>query len=159
MKKIEEFEKLKRNQEQKMPYLQKDKSSDKSTSGEKVPALEKEKSSDKKTKLKSKSHNSTDTVAVSECDAHSPVIMFKRWKKIEEDFLVKKKDNKHVSSPTSKHDKIFDISKLPEIADNIKYDIIHYPELRDCTKRRKLLKLAMQMARVCVPFEYGITKQ
>ena len=58
--------------------------------------------------------------------------MFKRWKKIKEDFL-KKDDNGEIC---------FDISKLPEICDNIKYDMIHYPELRNDSKRDKLLKLS-----------------
>jgi len=58
--------------------------------------------------------------------------MFKRWKKIKEYFL-KKDDNGEIC---------FDISKLPEICDNIKYDMIHYPELRNDPKRDKLLKLS-----------------
>jgi len=47
-------------------------------------------------------------------------MMFKRWKKIEEDFNVNKNP-----------DNMFDLSKLPEICDNIVYDMIHYPELRE----------------------------
>ena len=74
-------------------------------------------------------------------------MMFKRWKKIEEDFLKKKKNNKNV----------FDISKLPEICDNIVFDMIHYPELRDDAKRDRLLKLSKMMCMVNVPSEYGIT--
>ena len=55
--------------------------------------------------------------------------MFKRWKKIEEDFYSQKKDE-------------YDISKLSEICDNIVYDMIHYPDLRDNEERNKLLRLA-----------------
>ena len=43
--------------------------------------------------------------------------MLKRWKKLELDFKSK--------------DKLFDISKIPDIMDNIKYDILHIPEILD----------------------------
>lgn len=43
--------------------------------------------------------------------------MFKRWKKLEKDF--KKKDN------------TYDISKIPDIWDNIKFDVLHNPHLID----------------------------
>ena len=59
--------------------------------------------------------------------------MFKRWKKIEEDFFSK----------NEKGEEEYDISKLPEICDNIKYDMIHYPKLRNDEKRYRLLKLSM----------------
>ena len=58
-------------------------------------------------------------------------MMFKRWKKIEEDFF-KLKDGEAE----------FDMSKMPEICDNIVYDMIHYPELREDPKREQLLRLA-----------------
>ena len=58
-------------------------------------------SQEKKAKLKSKPLNHDN--AAPDCDAHSPVIMFKRWKKIEEDFfVVKKKKAKH--SPIGKQE-------------------------------------------------------
>jgi hypothetical protein len=57
--------------------------------------------------------------------------MFKRWKKIEEDFFK-------IKNGVEK----YDISKLPEICDNINYDMIHYPGLRDDEVRFELLKLA-----------------
>jgi hypothetical protein len=75
-------------------------------------------------------------------------MMFKRWKKIEEDFYKKKKDQT---------EGVFDISKLPEICDNIVFDMIHYPELRDDSKRDRLLRLAKMMCMVNVPSEYGVT--
>jgi hypothetical protein len=59
--------------------------------------------------------------------------MFKRWKKIEEDFYKKNKET---------GEEVYDISKLPEICDNIKYDITHYPELRSDPKLDTLLRLA-----------------
>ncbi len=43
--------------------------------------------------------------------------MFKRWKKLEKDF--KKKDG------------TYDISKIPDIFDNIKYDILHNNSILD----------------------------
>ena len=67
------------------------------------------------------------------CEAESLLQMFKRWKKIEEDFY-KKKD--------SDSEETYDISKLPEICDNITYDMIHYPDYRINDVRFELLKLA-----------------
>ena len=52
---------------------------------------------------------------------------------------------------------MYDISKLPEVCDNIKYDMIHYPELREKLEQNKLLRLAQLMCMINVPFEYGIT--
>lgn len=72
-------------------------------------------------------------------------MMFKRWKKIEEDFHSDGKDE-------------YDISKLPEIYDNIVYDMLHYPDLRDNTERERLLRLSQLMCRINVPSEYGISK-
>jgi hypothetical protein len=74
--------------------------------------------------------------------------MYKRWKKIEEDFLI---------SNEGDPEDIYDISKLPEVCDNIKYDMIHYPEVRDNQIQDQLLRLAQLMCMINVPFEYGIT--
>ena len=74
-------------------------------------------------------------------------MVFKRWKKIEEDFSGMKDGQL-----------VFDISKVHEICDNIVYDMIHYPELREDPKRLRLLYLAQLMCLVYVPCEYGITK-
>lgn len=43
--------------------------------------------------------------------------MFKRWAKLEKDF--------------KKNDGSYDISKLSDICDNIKYDILHNPSMID----------------------------
>jgi len=83
-----------------------------------------------------------------DCECETHLLMFKRWKKIEEDFFKKNKET---------GEEIYDISKLPEICDNIKYDMIHYPELRSDTKLESLLRLAQMMCMINVPFEYGIT--
>lgn len=50
-----------------------------------------------------------------DCDGQPLLIMLKRWKKIANDF--------------NKSDGTFDISKIPEICDNIKFDNLHNPEL------------------------------
>ena len=75
--------------------------------------------------------------------------MFKRWKKIQEDFIK--------SDDSEKEE--FDISKLGEICDNIKYDLLHWPILREEPTRMKLLALAQLVCQVNVPFEYGMTSQ
>ena len=68
--------------------------------------------------------------------------MFKRWRKLEKDF--KKKDGQ------------YDISKIPDICDNIKFDILHNPHLID-KQRKDLFDLAQLMSQLIVPLEYGIT--
>lgn len=78
------------------------------------------------------------------CSGDNLLLMFKRWKKIEEDFVVKGDNEK------------FDISKLPEICDNIKFEMIHIPDFRNDENRLKLLKLSILMCMIVVPFEYGI---
>ena len=60
-------------------------------------------------------------VSGTDCQAETLLLMFKRWKKIEEDFLCDDEGGQA---------SIYDISKLPEVCDNIKYDMIHYPDLR-----------------------------
>jgi len=52
----------------------------------------------------------------------------------------------------------FDISKLPDICDNIKFDLLHNPEL-SCDFRLELLDKAQTLTRLLVPMEYGITDQ
>lgn len=70
--------------------------------------------------------------------------MFKRWMKIINDF--------------KKSDKQFDISKLPEICDNIKFDNLHNPELIT-PERLELMEISQMMCRLIVPMEYGITTE
>jgi len=103
-----------------------------------------EKNSDQKDKEKKK--NREGQIQGTHCEKESLLMMFKRWKKIEEDFYVGKDENN-----------IFDLSKLPEICDNIVYDMIHYPELREDKQRERLLRLAQMLCMVNVPCEYGIT--
>ena len=92
-----------------------------------------------------KKKNNQNQILGTQCESETLLMMFKRWKKIEEDF-------------NSKNDDVYDISKLSEIYDNIVYDMIHYPDLRDSEERNKLLRLAQMMCMVNVPSEYGITK-
>jgi inositol hexakisphosphate/diphosphoinositol-pentakisphosphate kinase len=70
--------------------------------------------------------------------------MFKRWRKLEKDF--KKKDN------------TFDISKIPDICDNIKFDLLHNPQLID-DERKKLFEIAYLMSQVIVTLEYGVKNE
>ena len=67
--------------------------------------------------------------------------MFKRWRKLEKDF--------------KKKDETFDISKIPDICDNIKYDILHNPSLLN-EKRMSLYERAQLLSQIVVPFEYGV---
>jgi inositol hexakisphosphate/diphosphoinositol-pentakisphosphate kinase len=70
--------------------------------------------------------------------------MFKRWRKLEKDFIKK--------------DGTFDISKIPDICDNIKFDVIHNPCLLD-EQRRKLFEISQLMSQAVVPLEYGVTNE
>ena len=77
-----------------------------------------------------------DMSAAKACEQQSSVLIFKRWKKIEEDFYIADKKKKKLSESepgvTRNFEEDFDISKVPEIYDNIKYDMIHFPERRSC---------------------------
>lgn len=68
--------------------------------------------------------------------------MFKRWRKLEKDFK-------------NKND-TFDISKIPDIYDNIKYDILHNPNLMS-EVRMKLFEKAYLFSQLVIPFEYGVS--
>ena len=77
-----------------------------------------------------------------ECDGQPYLVQLKRWKKIEADLI--KKDGK------------YDISKIPEVCDNIKFDLLHSPEMIN-QDRLELLALSQMLCRVIVPMEYGVT--
>ena len=77
-----------------------------------------------------------------DCDGQPYLVQLKRWKKIEND-LIKK-------------DGTYDISKIPEVCDNIKFDLLHSPELIN-EERLRLLELSQLLCRVIVPMEYGVT--
>lgn len=76
------------------------------------------------------------------CDGEPYNIMFKRWMKILTDF--------------KKSETLFDISKLPEICDNIKFDNLHNPELIT-EDRLELMDKISFLCKVVTPLEYGIT--
>ena len=77
------------------------------------------------------------------CDGQPMIYQLKRWKKLANDF--------------SKDDGTFDISKIPEICDNIKFDLLHSPGELTNDMRLELLETAQQLCRIIVPMEYGVT--
>jgi hypothetical protein len=86
------------------------------------------KQEDQKGGLKSNQRNSNHSsqqslkqISGTDCQAETLLLMYKRWKKIEEDFM----------KVTETGEEQYDISKLPEVCDNIKYDMIHYPDVRE----------------------------
>eukprot|EP00512_Aurantiochytrium_limacinum_P001106 CAMPEP_0171485940 /NCGR_PEP_ID=MMETSP0958-20121227/816_1 /TAXON_ID=87120 /ORGANISM="Aurantiochytrium limacinum, Strain ATCCMYA-1381" /LENGTH=1196 /DNA_ID=CAMNT_0012018769 /DNA_START=126 /DNA_END=3717 /DNA_ORIENTATION=- len=69
-----------------------------------------------------------------------------RWSKLEKDFYVRKKDR-------------FDLSKIPDIADSVKFDMLHNPQLLklEPPHLRHIFQLSLSLADIVVPQEYGIT--
>ncbi|XP_076058442.1 inositol hexakisphosphate and diphosphoinositol-pentakisphosphate kinase 2-like isoform X3 [Oratosquilla oratoria] len=72
-------------------------------------------------------------------------LMQRRWAKLEKDFMSK--------------NKVFDISKIPDIYDCIKYDLQHNHHTLHFEQSEALYKCAKYLADVVIPQEYGITKQ
>jgi len=70
-------------------------------------------------------------------------IMIKRWTKLEKDFKMKNDD--------------FDISKIPDIYDCIKYDLQHNLDL--VKKFFDIYTISKSLADVVIPQEYGFFKQ
>nr|XP_039247814.1 inositol hexakisphosphate and diphosphoinositol-pentakisphosphate kinase 2-like isoform X3 [Styela clava] len=70
-------------------------------------------------------------------------LMLQRWAKLEKDFKI--------------HKKRFDISKIPDIYDCIKYDLQHNSKLK-LEKFTELYSLSKTLADIVIPQEYGITK-
>jgi len=71
-------------------------------------------------------------------------LMERRWTKLEKDFLNK--------------NGLFDISKLPDIYDCIKYDLLHNKATMQCENAEELYTYAKNMADVVIPQEYGMTR-
>ena len=71
-----------------------------------------------------------------------------RWAKLGKDFYSKKKN-------------IFDISKIPDIYDCVKYDVIHNSELlrMEPPNLMKIFIVSKLLADIVVPQEYGITSR
>ena len=70
------------------------------------------------------------------------VLIYKRYVKLFNDFYDKKKEK-------------FDISKIPDIYDNIKYDLIHNKQIIG-ESALKLYKIINNLADFVMPLEYGI---
>ena len=75
-----------------------------------------------------------------------PILIYKRWKKLESDFY-KVKEGK------------FDISKVPDIYYSIRYDVLHSKKLVESNKELclELLECAKKLAYFVIPAEYGLT--
>ncbi|KAK9875366.1 hypothetical protein WA026_007763 [Henosepilachna vigintioctopunctata] len=72
-------------------------------------------------------------------------LMGRRWGKIEKDFYTK--------------NKIFDISKIPDIYDCIKYDLQHNQHTLQFEQAEELYTYAKYLADIVIPQEYGLTSQ
>ncbi|KAH8264235.1 hypothetical protein KR038_004967, partial [Drosophila bunnanda] len=68
-----------------------------------------------------------------------------RWEKIEKDFSSKSK--------------LFDISKIPDIYDCIKYDVQHNQDTLQYDRAEELYVYTKNLADIVVPQEYGLTRQ
>lgn len=72
-------------------------------------------------------------------------LMYRRWSKIEKDFYTKSKT--------------FDISKIPDIYDCIKYDLQHNQHTIQFEQAEELYINAKYLADIVIPQEYGLTAQ
>lgn len=72
-------------------------------------------------------------------------LMGRRWGKIEKDFYTKKKN--------------FDISKIPDIYDCIKYDLQHNQHTLQFEQAEELYVNAKYLADIVIPQEYGLNAQ
>lgn len=77
---------------------------------------------------------------IESCDGEPALNSLKRWLKIQNDYKKKKG---------------FDISKIPEIFDNVKFDLLHNPE-RKSKYTLELFDVSQMMCRVIVPSEFGL---
>ncbi len=71
--------------------------------------------------------------------------MLRRWSKLEKDFYNKKKEK-------------FEISKIPDIYDSIKYDLMHNNQIINFENGHNLYEWSKALADIVVNQEYGITK-
>ncbi len=78
-----------------------------------------------------------------DCEDEKIILMYKRYLKLREDFFNGKKN-------------IFDVTKIPDIYDNIKYDIIHNRELLN-DDAFELYDEIVKFSNFILPFEYGIS--
>ena len=80
-----------------------------------------------------------------DCKEEKIILIYKRYVKLKKDFFNQKKN-------------LFDISKIPDIYDNIKYDIIHNKNLIN-SSGYQLFDVVSLLANFVMPLEYGITKE
>ena len=83
------------------------------------------------------------------CGQENLILVFKRWRKLEIDFFDRKSEQ-------------FNISKIPDIHDSIRYDMIHnfkyFGAMADDIGF-KIYEYSDKLARFLTPFEYGITRE
>ena len=79
-----------------------------------------------------------------DCKEENIILIHKRYVKLKNDFFNTKKN-------------LFDISKIPDIYDNIKYDIIHNKNLINQSGFQLYEEVSL-LANFVMPLEYGITK-
>ncbi|GJP45180.1 hypothetical protein CLOM_g4602 [Closterium sp. NIES-68] len=77
------------------------------------------------------------------CGTEEFLLIFARWKKLERDIYNPRKDR-------------FNISKIPDVYDSAKYDLVHNRHLH-LKGLHELFLLAKEMANGVIPNEYGIT--
>ena len=92
-----------------------------------------------RTKTKKKQMNNK---TIFDCEEEKIVLIYKRYVKLLNDFYDKKKEK-------------FDISKIPDIYDNIKYDIIHNKQIIG-DNAIELYQIINKLADFVMPLEYGI---
>ena len=80
-----------------------------------------------------------------DCKDEQVILIYKRYVKLKNDFFNQKKN-------------LFDISKIPDIYDNIKYDIIHNKNLINESGYQLFDEVSL-LANFVMPLEYGITKE
>jgi len=77
-----------------------------------------------------------------------PILIFKRWKKLENDFYKPKLGT-------------FDLSKVPDIYYSIRYDILHSKKMVEANKDLclELFDCSQRLAAFVIPAEYGLDDQ